>query len=129
MEQNTPPQERKLSQAPTYKATIAAIFFLLFFFPVGLYLMWVKTNWHKSVKLGITGVFGFFTLTFLIGSLTGSKQNSSASLVPSPTTIAQATNTPAPTVPTETPKPTLTPQQIIANFEKEAQTVTVAEIY
>ena len=28
-----------------------------------------------------------------------------------------------------TPKPTLTPQQIIVNFEKDAQTVTVADIY
>jgi hypothetical protein len=31
--------------------------------------------------------------------------------------------------PTATPKPTLTPEQIIANFEKDAQTVTVADIY
>jgi hypothetical protein len=92
------------------KANLAAIVFLMFFFPVGLYIMWAKTNWHKNIKWGITAVFGFFTLIALIGGLSGSKQDSATAHSPSPTTVAQATNRPEPTVtPTEeimsTPEP------------------------
>lgn len=43
------------------------ILWLIFFFPYGLYLMWKKTNWNKTIKIIISS---FFTV-LLIASLFG----------------------------------------------------------
>ena len=37
--------------------SILTIIFLIFFFPIGLYLMWAKTKWNKWVKIVISVVF------------------------------------------------------------------------
>jgi hypothetical protein len=85
--------EQSAPQSKPRTANLAAILTLLFFFPVGLYLMWAKTTWPKNLKWGITAVFAFLTLISLIGSASGSKQESAATHSPSPTTVARATPT------------------------------------
>jgi hypothetical protein len=37
--------------------TIVTIVFLVLFFPVGLFLMWVKTQWPKHIKWIVTAIF------------------------------------------------------------------------
>lgn len=40
---------------------------IIYFFPVGLYLMWKHTNWKKGVKMLITSIFAFYLLLFCVG--------------------------------------------------------------
>lgn len=46
----------------TRSELIATIVLLVLCFPIGLFLMWTKTNWNKKVKWGITGFLGFALL-------------------------------------------------------------------
>lgn len=43
-----------------YKRTGGIVFWLVFFFPVGLFLMWKYSNWKKIIKSAITAYFLFF---------------------------------------------------------------------
>lgn len=43
---------------------IATILLLIFFFPVGLYLMWAKTNWNKHIKIAVSA---FLAICFILG--------------------------------------------------------------
>jgi hypothetical protein len=44
-----------MNDVKTQKSSnVATILWLIFFFPVGLYFLWKKTNWNKKVKWGIT---------------------------------------------------------------------------
>ena len=43
-----------------YKRTGWIVFWLVFFFPVGLFLMWKYSNWKKIIKSAITAYFLFF---------------------------------------------------------------------
>lgn len=49
--------------------TAAAIILLIVFFPVGLYLMWAKTTWHKAVKIIITLLFGLAVFSVIASNL------------------------------------------------------------
>lgn len=42
----------------------AVILWLIFFFPVGLFLMWKKTNWNKAIKIPVTIIL---VLTLIVG--------------------------------------------------------------
>ncbi len=48
-----------------YEKTPAIILLLIFFFPVGLYLMWKYTNWTKGVKIGVSVLAGIVVVTVL----------------------------------------------------------------
>lgn len=50
-------------QPPQKDKTVAAIIWLIIFFPVGLILMWTKTRWPKAAKIIISA---FFAVLFLI---------------------------------------------------------------
>jgi len=54
-----------------YEKNFVIILFLIFFFPVGLFLMWKYTNWNKVVKIVISIFFGIV----VIANLTGNKNN------------------------------------------------------
>lgn len=45
-----------------YEKTWAVLLLLILFFPVGLYLMWKYTDWHKGIKIGISVFFGLYLL-------------------------------------------------------------------
>ena len=59
-----------------YKRTGWIVFWLVFFFPLGLFLMWKYSNWKKSVK----GIVTAFFLIFGIGSAAFSPDLESISL-------------------------------------------------
>ncbi len=77
-----------------YQRMSFIIALLVFFFPVGLVLMWKYTNWSKKTKWIVTGIVIF--IFFSIGSSSSSKPNT--------TTEAQrASNKPERIEPTKTP--------------------------
>ncbi len=55
-------------QPPKKDYTVATIVLLILFFPVGLILMWTKTDWNKKVKIAISAVFAVLTLIGFIGA-------------------------------------------------------------
>lgn len=55
-------------QPPKKDYTVATIVLLILFFPVGLILMWTKTDWNKKVKIAISAVFAVLTLIEFIGA-------------------------------------------------------------
>lgn len=46
----------------------SVILWLIFFFPVGLYKMWAKTNWNKTVKTVVSAVISVICLITLINA-------------------------------------------------------------
>ena len=52
------------------------IFWLIVFFPVGLYLMWVRTTWNKKIKVGISI---FFLILILYGLFATGKETAESS--------------------------------------------------
>jgi hypothetical protein len=86
-----------------YRTDIGIVVLLVFFFPVGLYLMWRYTSWHKKVKWGITGFYGLLFVLTAIFSPSESYTNSvnkSQEKIPNGR-VNQTVTTPAPT---EAPK-------------------------
>ncbi len=65
----------------------AAILWLIFFFPIGLIVMWSKTTWKKSVKWAITGVLAFLVIVSIIsnGNSSSATQVSASKASPTPT--------------------------------------------
>lgn len=56
--QNPEKKEEKLMNTKKwYQKSWFTILMLIFFFPVGIYLMWKHTNWNKIVKIVITAFF------------------------------------------------------------------------
>lgn len=49
-----PPQNFNIPKKPWYQQTWAIILFLIFFFPVGLFLMWKYSNWKTAPKVIVT---------------------------------------------------------------------------
>lgn len=64
---------------PKKSHNTAAIIWLIIFFPVGLYLMWAKTNWNKKVKIAISSFFGVIFLIALISSFASDSSSLPAS--------------------------------------------------
>ena len=108
-----------------YQQDWAIVAFLVFFFPVGLYLMWKHAGWSSMVKWGISGVFAVLLVIVVVASATsgGSDDGDSESVVfdeqpveASPTQAPESTvadgDAPAPTstvAATEPPEPTAPP--------------------
>lgn len=69
----TPPQK-------TQKNYIAiTILLLIFFFPLGLYFMWAKTNWNKAVKIVISAFYALLFIIAAVQSVSDSKLPASSS--------------------------------------------------
>jgi glucan phosphoethanolaminetransferase (alkaline phosphatase superfamily) len=119
--------------------TIIAIIFLIFFFPVGLLLMWRKTQWPQPVKWMVSA---FFSL-ILLGNINAfshvsvpaenqvivTKASPSATPTPThaPTPTRSYTPTPIPTkyiLPTAIPTaqfPTATPTAPVVTSQQSVQ--------
>lgn len=102
-----------------YQKTGGIIVLLIFFFPVGLYLMWKHAPWSKVVKWITTG---FFTLV-LIGSFNSDKSNTSP-ITPQPTQAPQAQATATPTKKPEPTKATKHELDAIIKFNELAFLIT-----
>lgn len=50
---------------PLYCRTWFVVLLLLLFFPVGLFLMWKYTSWHKAVKIIVTACLGVSFISLL----------------------------------------------------------------
>lgn len=76
-----------------YQRTGWILVFLIFFFPVGCYLIWkYRPGWNKWVKWPLTAVFGLWFLIIAIASLTPASSPDSLTLSEAPETplISQA---------------------------------------
>lgn len=91
--ENTP---KKQDFSDKTKANVLVVFFLIFFFPLGLFFMWTKVGWHKYLKWGITGMFGLFIIAAIAG---GGDENKSTNTTTQTTTqkAAEPTKAPEPT--------------------------------
>jgi hypothetical protein len=49
-------------QVPWYRRTTAVVLFLVFFFPVGLVLLWMRTDWSAQRRTVVTGIVAVFVL-------------------------------------------------------------------
>lgn len=87
-------QEPKDQTKKWYKTTGGTIALLIFFFPIGVYLMWKYTSWNKIVKWIITAIFVFILLTSVLSGR--SSQNTTSTQ--STTTGSNNEAKPTPTV-------------------------------
>lgn len=55
--------------------SVWVILALILFFPLGLFLMWFKTDWSRTVKWAVTGVLGVILVLGIIASTTSSTKN------------------------------------------------------
>lgn len=92
-ENNTPKAEK------WYKNTLVIVFLLVFFFPVGLFLMWKFTDWKKSFKIIISIVIALFVLGVIF-----------IDSEPSESDYAESTGTSAVSTTEQAPKTTLSQQ-------------------
>lgn len=98
------------------------IFWLILFFPLGLFFVWTKSSWTKQAKWIATGIIGLFVLFSAVGhstpnsSTTTSNQNS------------QVEATATPVAPTDTPAPTIDLAKVRADYKASATQVTIADI-
>ena len=67
-----------------YEKNLAIILLLIFFFPVGLFLMWKYSNWNKVIKIVISIFFGIVLLSNM-----GSKKTNETATTKTNTTVVQ----------------------------------------
>lgn len=87
-----------------YQSNGAIVLLLVFFFPVGLFLMWKYALWPKAAKWILSGFFGLIILANAVGGSTA--KNSNSPTVPTTHPEAQATtfSTQAPQITQEATK-------------------------
>ena len=71
-----------------YEKNLAIILFLIFFFPVGIFLMWKYSRWNKVAKIIISIFFG---LVLIVNLGNGNKTDTTASKVESTAKTEDAT--------------------------------------
>jgi hypothetical protein len=91
-----------LAKPKWYRTNIGVGAALLFFFPVGLYLLWSHPDWSKKSKWIVTAIVAVFILIAV--SSPKSTPTATAEVVASPSPIASATPTPSPQPQTMTDK-------------------------
>lgn len=62
-----------------YQKPTAVILFLIFFFPVGLYLMWKNEMWSKTARWIVTGVFALAVIANANGNKSSNSSNNDSS--------------------------------------------------
>lgn len=86
-----------------YKTNLGIIALLILFFPVGIFLMWRYSTWHKYLKIGITTVFALFILTGAFGG----DDNQTQTQESTPVKVAQ------PSPKADNPTPTVNEPEIV----------------
>jgi len=67
-----------------YEKNLSIILLLIFFFPVGLFLMWKYSNWNKVIKIVISIFFGIVLLSNM-----GSKKTNETATTKANNTVVQ----------------------------------------
>ncbi len=62
-----------------HQKTTPVILLLIFFFPVGLYLMWKNEMWSKSTRWIVTGIFAFAVIANANGNKSSNSSNNDSS--------------------------------------------------
>lgn len=65
---STPPDKTPRTKAGFFKSCFA-LFFVVFFFPIGLFLMWRWNVWGRIGTLVVTGICALFFLLLIVASL------------------------------------------------------------
>jgi cell division septation protein DedD len=113
------PNDKSASGTKWYKKFGWIIFFLIFFAPIGVFLMWkYNKNCNKFIKAIVTIISFFFFIVWIMptddsnGNKTSMVEEKIVDVSPTITTIPETTMVPEPTVtsvPTAIPEPTATP--------------------
>jgi hypothetical protein len=101
------------STQPWYRQTVAVVLFLIFFFPVGLVLLWLRPDWSVRRRGIITAVVGAVALFALIGSTappptTTALSPTTVGATASPSHAAAASKSAVPSPAATTPRPPVT---------------------
>ena len=119
---------RAQSTQPWHQRTRNVVLFLIFFFPVGLVLLWLRPDWSVRRRGIITGVVGIAVILALASpkppptttTVLSSTAGGTASSQPAaPSTVATQTPTPVPSAlsVTTTPAPAYTPPAPVPTTE------------
>ena len=116
-----PPPGQIPPQKEWYQKPLGIILTLIFFFPLGLYLMWKYATWPKSAKWVVTAVLLTFGMCGAIANAAASSQQATqpvAAATAQPTTVVLSADDKLATVralmplPTPAPTPTATPTPV-----------------
>lgn len=102
-----------------YKRTWGIVLLLIFFFPIGIYLMWKYANWHKYIKIGVCVLIGAVAVASLFSPNNGSEQDESSSIVDSTEPVTEETTE----LPTEAPTEEITEAPTEAPTEEQTEAV------
>ena len=64
------------NQQKWHQKPVTAVLFLIFFFPVGLYLMWKNNLWSKTTRVIVSVFFGLL----VVGNLVNDKKSTSKNI-------------------------------------------------
>lgn len=103
-----------------YEKTPAIVLLLIFFFPVGLYLMWKYTNWAKGVKIGVSVLMGIFVIAALANPSTPQTNNTASSNDTQQEATKVESKPEAEQKPTEQPKPQEPAKPTVTTSQKNA---------
>lgn len=104
-----------------YQQDWAIIALLVFFFPVGLYLMWKHASWQPRVKLAISGSLAVLVVIVVVASAVGGgtdDTDSERTVLDEPTRAASS--------PTPEPPRTNAPTEVLAYSVLEIEDVSVS---
>ncbi len=88
-----------------YEKTPAIVLLLIFFFPVGLYLMWKYTKWAKGVKIGVSVLAGIAVISVLTNPNTSQTNTTTSNTDTKQETVKVEPATESEQKPAEQPKP------------------------
>lgn len=108
----------------------AAILLLIFFFPVGLYLMWAKTAWKKKTKIIVTIVFAILAVLFIIGGVNDEYGTTPVTNTDVDQTQGALENNPDPEVPEVSKEPEIEkdPAQIESDYKESCEFIPYTDI-
>lgn len=67
-------------QQKWYQKPVTVVLFLIFFFPIGLYLMWKNDLWSKTTRVIVSVFFGLLVLGNLVNDKKSSTSNYGSTL-------------------------------------------------
>ena len=103
---------------PWYTKTWAAVVALLFFFPLGLFLMWRFQRWEVWIKTAITVVGSLFAIFIIVAAAVGGEDDDGEAVgqEASPSPPVEASPSPAVEAPIATPEATPTAELTLPPF-------------
>lgn len=105
--------------------TAITVMTLFSFFPLGLYLLWTKVEWNKTVKIFATILIPIIAITISVLPLTAN-DNTQEEQTPVVETISEISTTEAPTTTEPTTQETTTEQTTVSTTKQQTTTTTKA---